>query len=91
MSGLEQLEQIKSDISTQRHFLCNREGKPKVDKVDTLDPQHNKMQRRKDSFRSECKAKIKYIVDDFVEQHTHDLFGKGIMYLSSTKRKLDYS
>nr|KAJ0202066.1 hypothetical protein LSAT_V11C600341190 [Lactuca sativa] len=69
---------IKSNIITQRHLLCNRE----------------------DSIRCEYKAKFvfillngtnKYIVDDFVEQHTHELFGKDNMFLSRTKRKLDYS
>lgn len=89
----------ESGITTQRHLLCNREGKP-TSKVDTLDPQHNKIQRRKDSFRCECKSKIvfilvhgtnKYIVAEFVEQHNHKLFGKDNMFLSRTKRKLDYS
>nr|KAJ0194630.1 hypothetical protein LSAT_V11C700361970 [Lactuca sativa] len=83
----------KSGIITQRHFLCNREGKPRTTKVDTLDPQHNK----KDSFRCECKTKIvfilrygtnKYIVDDFVVQHNHELFGKDNMFLSRTNRNL---
>ncbi|CAI9264858.1 unnamed protein product [Lactuca saligna] len=90
----------KSDIITQRHFLCNREGKPRTAKVDTLDPQHNKIQRRKYSFRCKCKEKNvfillhgtnTYIVDDFLEQHTHVLFGKDNMFLSRTKSKLDYS
>nr|KAJ0194302.1 hypothetical protein LSAT_V11C800424540 [Lactuca sativa] len=90
----------ESDIITQRHLLCNREGKPRTAKVDTLDPQHNKIQRRKYSFRCECKAKTvfilvhgtnKYIVVEFVEQHNHELFGKDNMFLYRTKRKLDYS
>nr|KAJ0184771.1 hypothetical protein LSAT_V11C900462500 [Lactuca sativa] len=90
----------ESDIITQRHLLCNREGKPRTAKVDTLDPQHNKIQRRKDSFRCECKTKIvfilvhgtnKYIVAEFVEHHNHELFGKDNMFLSRTKRKFDYS
>nr|KAJ0207952.1 hypothetical protein LSAT_V11C500292920 [Lactuca sativa] len=90
----------ESGIITQQHLLCNREGKPRTVKVDTLDPQHNKIQRRKNSFRCECKAKIvfilvhgtnKYIVPEFVKQHNHELFGKDNMFLSRTKRKLDYS
>ncbi|XP_052621065.1 protein FAR1-RELATED SEQUENCE 5-like [Lactuca sativa] len=90
----------ESGITTQRHLLCNREGKPTTSKVDTLDPQHNKIQRRKDSFRCECKTKIvvillhstnKYNVVEFVEQHNHMLFGKDNMFLSHTKRKIDYS
>nr|KAJ0204284.1 hypothetical protein LSAT_V11C500270930 [Lactuca sativa] len=94
------IRKTKYDIITQRHLLCNWEGKPRTVKVDTLDPQHYKIQRRKDSFRCECKAKIifillhgtnKYIFVDFVEQHTHELFGKDNMLLSCTKMKLDYS
>ncbi|XP_023753803.1 uncharacterized protein LOC111902173 [Lactuca sativa] len=90
----------ESCITTQRHLLCNRESKPTTAKVDTLDPQHNKIQRRKDSFRCACKAKIvvillhgtnKYNVAEFVEQHNHMLFGKDNTFLSRTKRKLDYS
>ncbi|XP_023734998.1 protein FAR-RED ELONGATED HYPOCOTYL 3-like [Lactuca sativa] len=90
----------ESDIITQRQLLYNRVGKPRKAKVDTLDPQNNKIQRRKDSFRCECKAKIvfilvhgtnKYIVAQFIEQHNHKLFGKDNMFLSRTKRKLDYS
>nr|KAJ0200280.1 hypothetical protein LSAT_V11C600333110 [Lactuca sativa] len=90
----------ESGITTQRHSLCNQEGKPTTAKVDTLSPQHTKIQRRKYSFRCECKAKIvfilvhgtnKYIVTEFVEQHNHKLFGKDNMILSRTKRKLDYS
>nr|KAJ0195451.1 hypothetical protein LSAT_V11C700361990 [Lactuca sativa] len=49
----------KSGIITQRHFLCNPEGKPRTTKVDILDPQDNK----KDSFRCECKAKIVLFYD----------------------------
>ncbi|KAL7606378.1 hypothetical protein Lser_V15G16982 [Lactuca serriola] len=90
----------ESCITTQRHLLCNRESKPTTAKVDTLDPQHNKIQRRKDSFRCACKEKIvvillhgtnKYNVAEFVEQHNHMLFGKDNTFLSRTKRKLDYS
>nr|KAJ0212061.1 hypothetical protein LSAT_V11C400197610 [Lactuca sativa] len=90
----------ESGITTQRHLLCNREGKPTTGKVDTLDPQQNKIRRRKYSFRCECKAKIvvillhgtnKYNVVEFVDQHNHMLFGKDNMFLSHTKRKLDYS
>nr|KAJ0207731.1 hypothetical protein LSAT_V11C500268080 [Lactuca sativa] len=90
----------ESNINTQRHLLCNREGKPTTAKVDTLDPQHNKIKRRKDSIRCECKVKFfvillhgtnKYNVAEFVEQHNHMLFGKDNMFLSRTKRKLDYS
>nr|KAJ0200768.1 hypothetical protein LSAT_V11C600333660 [Lactuca sativa] len=100
LSMLGPIRTTKSDIITQRHLLCNREGKPRTGKVDTLDPQHNKIRRRKDSFRCECKAKIvfilvhctnKYIVAEFVEQHNHELFGKDNMFLSRTKIKLDYS
>nr|KAJ0215692.1 hypothetical protein LSAT_V11C300111870 [Lactuca sativa] len=35
----------KFGIITQRHLLCNRESKPITAKVDTLDLQHNKIQR----------------------------------------------
>ncbi|XP_052626901.1 protein FAR1-RELATED SEQUENCE 5-like [Lactuca sativa] len=86
----------ESDITTQRHLLCNWEGKPTT----AMDPQHNKIQRRKDTFRCECKEKIvftlvhgtnKYNVVEFVEQHNHKLFGKDNMFLSRTKRKLDYT
>ncbi|CAI9290111.1 unnamed protein product [Lactuca saligna] len=89
----------KFGIITQQHLLCNREGIPRTAKVDTVDTQHSKIQRRKDSFRCECKEKIvfillhgtnKYTVDDFVEQHTHELFGKDNMFLS-LKKKIDYS
>ncbi|KAL7607238.1 hypothetical protein Lser_V15G16856 [Lactuca serriola] len=61
---------------------------------------HKKTQRRKDLFRRNCKAKVvleiilgtlKYVVSDFVEQHNHELFSKINMYLSRSKRKLDYS
>ncbi|CAI9268928.1 unnamed protein product [Lactuca saligna] len=91
---------IESDIITQQHLLCNQEGKPRSGKVDGLDPQHNKIQRSKDSFRCKCKAKIVfillegtniYIVADFVEQHNHEMFAKDNIFLSRTKRKLDYS
>nr|KAJ0222251.1 hypothetical protein LSAT_V11C200059220 [Lactuca sativa] len=60
----------------------------------------NQTQRRKDLFRRNCKAEVvldiilgtlKYVVSDFVKQHNHDLFSKGNMYLSRSKRKLDYS
>nr|KAJ0213731.1 hypothetical protein LSAT_V11C400218510 [Lactuca sativa] len=89
-----------------QHYQCITtlagfdEGKPRTAKVDTLDTQHNKIQRRKDSFRCECKAEIvfilvhgtnKYIVAEFIEQHNHGLFGKDNMFLSRTKRKLNYS
>nr|KAJ0215459.1 hypothetical protein LSAT_V11C300104050 [Lactuca sativa] len=59
-----------------------------------------KTQRRKDLFRRNCKAKVvleiifgtlRYVVSDFVEQHNHELFSKSNMYLSCSKRKLDYS
>ncbi|CAI9299012.1 unnamed protein product [Lactuca saligna] len=52
------------------------------------------------SGRRDCKEKfvidiipgtLKYVVSDFVEQHNHELFSKGNMYLSRSKRKLDYS
>nr|KAJ0197278.1 hypothetical protein LSAT_V11C700355760 [Lactuca sativa] len=52
------------------------------------------------SLDRDCKTKVvldiilctlKYIVSNFVEQHNHELFSKGNMYLSRTKRKLDYS
>nr|KAJ0187917.1 hypothetical protein LSAT_V11C900505550 [Lactuca sativa] len=87
------------DVITQRHLLCNREGKPNTGKVDTLDIQHNKPKRRKDSFRVECKAKIvlniipgteKYVVHDFTEKHCHTLFSKETIHLSHAKRKLYY-
>nr|KAJ0190643.1 hypothetical protein LSAT_V11C800451550 [Lactuca sativa] len=52
----------ESGITTQRHSLCNREGKPTIAKLDTLEPQHNKIQRRKDSFRCKCEAKIVFIL-----------------------------
>ncbi|XP_023745084.1 protein FAR1-RELATED SEQUENCE 3-like [Lactuca sativa] len=34
---------------------------------------------------------LRYVVSDFVEQHNHELFSKGNMHLSRSKRKLDYS
>nr|KAJ0224110.1 hypothetical protein LSAT_V11C200058000 [Lactuca sativa] len=93
-------QKTKNGIITYRHLVCNREGNPNTSKVDTLDIQHNKTQRKKDLFRRNCKAKVvldiipgtlKYFVSDFVEQHNHELFSKGNMYLSRSKRKLDYS
>ncbi|XP_052619869.1 protein FAR1-RELATED SEQUENCE 8-like [Lactuca sativa] len=47
----------ESGIITQQHLLCNREGKPRTVKVDTLDPQHNKIQRRKNSFSKDAGKK----------------------------------
>nr|KAJ0199846.1 hypothetical protein LSAT_V11C600316700 [Lactuca sativa] len=86
-SGLEQLEQ--PNLALSHNDICYAIGKV-----------YQELLTRKDSFRCECKEKIvfillhgtnKYIVDDFVEQHTHELFGKDNMFLSRTKRKLDYS
>nr|KAJ0227368.1 hypothetical protein LSAT_V11C100028850 [Lactuca sativa] len=81
------------DIITNRHLVCNQEGNPNTSK-------HNNTQRRKDLFRRDCKVKVvldiipgthKYVVSDYVEKHNHELFSKGNMYLSHTRRKLDYS
>nr|KAJ0186487.1 hypothetical protein LSAT_V11C900455540 [Lactuca sativa] len=56
--------------------------------------------RMKDLFKMNCKVKVvleiipstlRYFVTDFVEQHNHKLFSKGNMYVSRSKRKLDYS
>ncbi|XP_023749359.2 protein FAR1-RELATED SEQUENCE 5-like [Lactuca sativa] len=97
---LGRVQKTKNGIITNRHLVCNREGNPNTSKVDTLDIQHKKTQRRKDLFRRNCKAKVvleiipsalKYVVSDFVEQHNHELFSKGNMHLSRSKRKLDYS
>nr|KAJ0205220.1 hypothetical protein LSAT_V11C500288860 [Lactuca sativa] len=93
-------KKTKNEIITNIHMVCNREGNPNTTKIDTLDIQHNKAQRRKYLFRRNCKAKVvldiipdtlKYVMSDFVEQHNHELFSKGNMYLSRSKRKLDYS
>nr|KAJ0203050.1 hypothetical protein LSAT_V11C500247670 [Lactuca sativa] len=45
-------------VITKRHLFYNREGKPNTSKVDTMDIQHNKPKRRKDSFRVDFKANI---------------------------------
>ncbi|XP_023763346.1 protein FAR1-RELATED SEQUENCE 5-like [Lactuca sativa] len=97
---LRRVQKTKNEIITNRHLVCNREGNPDTSKVDTLDIQHKKTQRRKDLFRRNCKAKVvleiilgtlKYVVSDFFEQHNHELFSNNNMYLSRSKRKLDYS
>nr|KAJ0207255.1 hypothetical protein LSAT_V11C500254150 [Lactuca sativa] len=97
---LGRVQKTKNVIITNRHLVCNREDNPNTSKVDTLDIQHKKTQRRKDLFRRNCKVKVvleiipsalKYVVSDFVEQHNHELFSKSNMYLSRSKRKLDYS
>ncbi|XP_023768352.2 protein FAR1-RELATED SEQUENCE 5-like [Lactuca sativa] len=97
---LGRVQKKKNGIITNRHLVCNREGNPNTSKVDTLDIEHKKTQRRKDLFRRNCKTKVvleiipdtlKYVVSDFVEQHNHELFSKSNMYLSRSKRKLDYS
>nr|KAJ0217409.1 hypothetical protein LSAT_V11C300155040 [Lactuca sativa] len=94
------VQKTKNGIIKNRHLVCNREGNPNTSKVDTLDIQHKKTQRRKDLFRRNCKAKVvleiilgtlRYVVSDFFEQHNHELFSKGNMYSSRLKRKLDYS
>ncbi|CAI9271373.1 unnamed protein product [Lactuca saligna] len=97
---LGRVQKMKNGIITNRHLVCNREGNPNTSKLDTLDIQHKKTQRRKDLFRRNCKAKVvleiipgtlTYVVSDFVERHNHELFSKGNMHLSRSKRKLDYS
>nr|KAJ0224749.1 hypothetical protein LSAT_V11C100008110 [Lactuca sativa] len=97
---LGRVQKIKNGIITNRHLVCNREGNPNTSKLDTLDIQHKKTQRRKNLFRRNCKAKVvleiipgtlTYFVSDFVERHNHELFSKGNMHLSRSKRKLDYS
>ena len=97
---LGRVQKTKNGIITNRHLVCNREGNPNTSKLDTLDIQHKKTQRRKDLFRRNCKAKVvleiipgtlTYVVSDFVERHNHELFSKGNMHLSRSKRKLDYS
>nr|KAJ0187130.1 hypothetical protein LSAT_V11C900472830 [Lactuca sativa] len=94
------VQKMKNRIITNRHLVCNREGNPNTSKLDTLDIQHKKTQRRKDLFRRNCKAKVvleiipgtlTYVVSDFVERYNHELFSKGNMHLSRSKRKLDYS
>ncbi|CAI9265857.1 unnamed protein product [Lactuca saligna] len=90
------LDDIKPKVSSK----FNSYGNPTTSKLDTLDIQHKKTQRRKDLFRRNCKAKVvleiipgtlTYVVSDFVERHNHELFSKGNMHLSRSKRKLDYS
>ncbi|XP_052621238.1 protein FAR1-RELATED SEQUENCE 6-like [Lactuca sativa] len=97
---LGRVQKMKNEIITNRHLVCNREGNLNTSKLDTLDIQHKKTQRRKDLFRRNCKAKVvleiipgtlTYVVSDFVERHNHELFSKGNMHLSRSKRKLDYS
>ncbi|XP_023772445.2 protein FAR1-RELATED SEQUENCE 5-like [Lactuca sativa] len=97
---LGRVQKMKNGIITNRHLVCNREGNPNTSKLDTLDIQHKKTQRRKDLFKRNCKAKVvleiipgtlTYVVSDFVERHNHELFRKGNMHLSRSKRKLDYS
>ncbi|CAI9304073.1 unnamed protein product [Lactuca saligna] len=97
---LGRVQKMKNGIITNRHLVCNREGNPNSSKLDTLDIRHKKTQRRKDLFRRNCKAKVvleiipgtlTYVVSDFVERHNHELFSKGNMHLSHSKRKLDYS
>nr|KAJ0198512.1 hypothetical protein LSAT_V11C700366560 [Lactuca sativa] len=97
---LGRVQKTKNGIITNRHLVCNREGNLNTSKLDTLDIQHKKTQRRKDLFRRNCKAKVvleiilgtlRYVVSDFVERHNHELFSKGNMHLSRSKTKLDYS
>nr|KAJ0214685.1 hypothetical protein LSAT_V11C400199680 [Lactuca sativa] len=97
---LGRFQKTKNEIITNRYLVCNQEGNQNTSKIDTLDIQHKKTQRRKDLFRRNSKAKVvleiipgtlSYVMSNFVEQHNHELFSKGNMYLSRSKRKLDYS
>nr|KAJ0196892.1 hypothetical protein LSAT_V11C700364710 [Lactuca sativa] len=97
---LGRVQKMKNGIITKRNLVCNREGNPNTSNVDTIDTQHKKTQKRKDLFRRNCKSKVvleiilgtlRYVVSDFLEQHNHELFSKGNMHLSRSKRKLDYS
>nr|KAJ0228020.1 hypothetical protein LSAT_V11C100034840 [Lactuca sativa] len=89
------IKTTKSDIITQRHLLYSREGKPKSTKVDTLNPHVIRFKEGKTHLGKLVFILIhgtqNYIVDDVVEQHTHELFGKGNMCFSRTKRNPDYS
>nr|KAJ0194873.1 hypothetical protein LSAT_V11C700380670 [Lactuca sativa] len=96
MSGLDQLEQPNPTLSHNDICYAIRKVNQETAKVDTLDPQHNKIQRRKDSFMCECKAKIYMVLINILLLNLLNniiisCLVRTICFLSRTKRKLDYS
>ncbi|CAI9295649.1 unnamed protein product [Lactuca saligna] len=66
----------KFDIITQRHLLCNREDEPRTAKVDTLEPQHNKIPRIKTHLGANAKQKL--FLFYYVEIFIHNLSKQNI-------------
>ncbi|KAD4179767.1 hypothetical protein E3N88_28358 [Mikania micrantha] len=84
---------------THRILVCNKAGKPRNKKYDTLDPGSLGCSRGRSFKVTDCKALIrlkaikgepKYLLYEFVENHNHELISSDNMDLTRKGRHLNF-
>lgn len=94
----ESLKKVKGNVC-YRYMVCDKAGKPRGYEYDTLTANDGRKKRKTTTKKIQCPAfakfrlnveTSKYELYKFEKRHNHKLFTPSNIYLSKSKRKLDY-